>query len=52
MIIFTLVLAYLGLQLVASLMADQDVKHKEKVENDRRKRELNEALRTQTRSRY
>lgn len=49
MILFSLVVAYLMLKLVLSLSKDQDVKHAAKVEKDRQRAELREALRQNAR---
>lgn len=51
MILFSLVFAYLMFSFVFSLMKTQDEKHKVKVEQDRQRRELREALRQAARMR-
>lgn len=51
MIIFSLVIAYLMFSFVFSLMKTQDEKHKIKVERDRQRTELREALKQAARMR-
>lgn len=51
MILFSLAFAYVMLKIVLSLVKDQDEKYNVKIEQDRQRRELREALRQNARMR-